>query len=471
MRHLISATLFALASLPAIALGSPYELYGASSRGAAQGSAQTASGEGAGAMHHNPSLLATSPIGLSLGIMATFGQPQIRLQDRPDGYDVPDLGAGSRAVATEDTVSERSDTELNEPLVGLRVGVVAPVIVDGLRAGFQIFLPIPTLVTLQTYFPDERERYFSNQLHFERLGRRVHQLDLQFGVAYEVTKWLSVGIGAAYLPSFAVNTGVYLPDPTNQSDADLNADISTENDFGLLAGLRASLPADLSIGVSFRDANVMRVTTDNAIQITGVTNGEPIVQTASWTPIFSPARAALGLAWTPGDWTVSLDGRYTFWSGYEGAQGEDTGFDDIVSVAAGSQWQYSAQTALRFGAGFEPSPVPEQTGRTNYVDNPRVQVSFGAGHRFVVGERDVDISWHVRLQSLLPRTHQKAQLDDYPACAPGVTDICDEVSDELVEPGTDQRDPRAQGLQTGNPGFPGFRSGGWLGSLGVELTY
>ena len=239
----------------------------------------------------------------------------------------------------------------------------------------------------------------------------------------------------------------------------------------MLAGATFELPAELSVGVAFRDATAMRVSVDNSIQINGVTNGEPVAQSAGWTPIFSPAHLALGIAWSPGDWVVTADGRYTFWTTYEDAQGDPTDFANIVSPSVGAEWRYSDSTSLRLGAGFEPSPVPTQSGRTNYVDNDRLHLSFGAAHRFTVGDRPVQAAWYVRLQSLLPRTHTKTELDAYPNCEDGVDVLCDEVPDDLIDPGTERPYPEAQGLQTGNPGFPGFTSGGWLGNLGIELRY
>lgn len=469
MRRTVIAILLVVAT-NAPAYATPYDLYGAGARGGAMG-AQTASADGPEGLHYNVSQLATAKLGVTFGLMATFGRAQVLLKDRPDGYHVPDIGLPSPALGDELILRERSDTDAEQPLAALTIGVVTPVIFEGLRAGFMIFLPMPTPVTLNTRFADERERYFSNQLAFERIGRKVHQLDLQFGIAYEVTSWLAVGVGASYLPGFGVNTGIYLADALDQTNADLTASIDTENGFGLLAGLTVELPADVSIGLSFRDAVALRLSTDNEIQLNGVTGGEPIQQVASWTPIFTPARAAVGVAWSPGDWTFSGDLRYTIWAAYEDAQSDRTGFANVFSGALGVEHQTSKSTTLRVGTAFEPSPVPPQTGRTNYVDNDRVRLAFGAGHAFEFGERKFDVAWYLGLQALLKRETFKASHGDYAACDEEVTTLCDEVPDDLIDPRTGQPFPEAQGLQTGNPGFPGWVSGGWVGMLGVELRY
>ncbi len=469
MRHLLPTILLTLGAAPAYA--SPYDVYGAGARGAAMGSAQTATATGAEALYFNASQLAAAKTGLSLGVMATFGRPQILLKERPDGYEVPDIGPPSRALGDDLIVRDREDTETQKPLAGLTIGVVAPLVFKGLQAGVLVFLPLPEPVTLSTRFADERERAFSNRLEFERLGAAPHRLDLEFGLAYEVTTWLAAGVGAAYLPGFAVNTGVYLADTTDQADADLNAVIDTENNFGLLAGLTVKLPADVVVGLSFRDSIALRVTTSNDLQLNGITDGEVIEQQANWTPLYTPARGAIGVAWSPDKWSFSGDLRYTFWSTYEDSQGDRPGFTNVFSGSLGTEYRTSEVTALRAGAGFEPSPVPTQDGRTNYVDNHRANFSFGAGHTLQAGETVLDIGWYVRIQGLIRRETSKAQLDNYPVCGEGVQTLCDEIPDDLVDPQTGRPFPEARGLQTGNPGFPGWVSGGWTGSLGVELRY
>lgn len=453
------------------AAASPYDVYDAGARATAMGGAQTAFADGAEALAYNPSQLASATRGLTVGTLATFGRARILLKERPVGYDVPDLGPPSRALGDATVPRERADTGLAVPQAGIYVGGVSKILFEGLHGGVMAFLPLPSPISLAAPFSDEREKMFSNQLRFERLGEPTHRLDIQFGLGYQVTDWLSVGVGTTYLPSIAVNTGIYLADSTDQANADLAADVRTSNSFGLLAGLTVNLPGDLAVGLSFRDSLAMRLSSDNEIQINGITGGEPIIQQARWTPIYTPARASAGVAWTRGDFLLSGDLRYTFWSTYENGQGERAGFRNVFSGALGAQWQYSEHTALRAGIGYEPSPVPDQTGRTNYVDNDRLAISLGAGHSFEVGEAKFDVAWSLRLQGLLRRETHKAQLENYPTCGAGVTDLCDEAPDDLIDPSTGRPFPEAQGLQTGNPGFPGFVSGGWLGSLGVELRY
>ncbi|MEY3014039.1 MAG: hypothetical protein RIT45_2774, partial [Pseudomonadota bacterium] len=72
---------------------------------------------------------------------------------------------------------------------------------------------------------------------------------------------------------------------------------------------------------------------------------------------------------------------------------------------------------------------------------------------------------------LLPRDIDKDQLDTYPACAPGVATLCDEIADDTPNPNTGKPEPAFAGLQTGNPGFPGWQSYGTLLAFGLDLRW
>ena len=150
-------------------------------------------------------------------------------------------------------------------------------------------------------------------------------------------------------------------------------------------------------------------------------------------------------------------------------QGDLAGFEDTFSTRAAAWMPLREGIQGQLGLGYDPSPVPPQTGRTNYVDNDRVVASLGASHDtdWLGGAR---VDWFLQLHALLPRDTDKAQRDAYPDCGPGVTDLCDEVPDSTADPRTGQPYPDARGLQTGNPGFPGFSSGGWIGTVGVSIA-
>jgi hypothetical protein len=97
--------------------------------------------------------------------------------------------------------------------------------------------------------------------------------------------------------------------------------------------------------------------------------------------------------------------------------------------------------------------------------------SIGSSHDLLVAGLGLEWSWFLQFQFLIERETDKVALNAYPECAPGVGDICDEVPDAAINPQTGLAYPEAQGLQTGNPGFPGYVSGGWIGALGMEVRF
>lgn len=454
------------------AAANPLDVYGIGARGAAMSSAQTASSQGPAAVYYNIGALTLSEPGVSFGAFTTFNNAQILLKDRPAGFDVPDVGPSSQALPDAQTRNPRRDTESIDPLHVLTIGAVTSLGIDNFRAGLMVALPVADLYTLNTRFPDERERYYSNQLHFELIDKRLHRISLELGAAQRLTDWVSVGIGGTFSPGAAVATNVFLADPTDQSNVDINANVHTTNSWGILAGLLFELPYDISIGLSYRGATEFRIKGANNLQLHGIDTGdEQIAQSIDWVPTSTPSSLSLGLAKNFGDTLVTADARYTRWSDYRDTHNARPEFRDRFSYRLGAEHTYNEKTNLRIGAGIDPSPVPDQTGRTNYVDNTRVLGSIGSSRTFTFANLPFEAAWFLQVQYLVPRTTDKKALENYPACKPGEKQLCDEIPDDLRDQRTGQIIPEAQGLQTGNPGFPGFTSGGWIGAVGFEIRY
>lgn len=458
-------------ALPAAYAG-PFDVYGAGARGAAMGSAQTASAEGPSALSYNPGMLTLSAPGFSIGAFATFNNAQILLKDRPAGYDVPDLGPNSPALAEDQIRRQRRDTESIEPMYALSLGGVTSLGVENFRAGATVLLPTNDLFRMQTHFVDERERYFSNRLHFELIDSRLHRVSIELAIAYLLADWVSFGIGGTYLPGAAVGTQVFVADPTDQSNVDIVADVHTTHNWGLLAGALFFLPGDVQLGLSYRGAVAFGIQGANDLQIRGIdADDDELQQSLNWLPFYSPAMVSFGAARPFGATLLTADLRYTFWSDYRDTQGTRPEFSNRLSYRLGVEYTTAEEGRLRMGLGFEPTPVPDQRGRTNYVDNDRVLLSMGSAHQVRLVGTEVEASWFLQTQYLVRRETRKASLEAYARCAPGEQNLCDEVPDDTRNPATGELFPEAQGLQTGNPGFPGFVSGGWIGALGFEVRY
>jgi long-chain fatty acid transport protein len=446
----------------------PLDVWGFGGSGSAMGGTHAAHPYDAGAVHGNPAGLSVVAPGVTAGIMAIMPNTEILLAPRPAGYDVPDL-EGSGALPSSQTPRQRRDTVDPAPTYALMLGGTTTLFMPSLKLGASLYLPMQSALTLETHYPDERERYASNQLQFTVLGSRLERLDLELGLAYSPVKWASVGAGVTMAPGAGLTTDVWVPNPADQSRADLNLDARPKLDWGINVGVHAQPREDLSIGVAWRSATGVTVGGDNRIVIPGAE--EVATQSFALTPSYTPAAVHAGLAWETSVITMHLDARYTLWSGWENNQGDPGGMRDTLALRLGAMYPLSERNSVMGGLAFEPTPVPEQSGRTSYVDNSRIVISGGSRHGFEWAETGWQLGWFAQLHMLLPRTTQKSVMDTAPPCTAGETALCDEVDDTLKDPRTGQTYQAAQGLQTGSPGFPGWSSGGWIGMLGVELSW
>jgi hypothetical protein len=120
---------------------------------------------------------------------------------------------------------------------------------------------------------------------------------------------------------------------------------------------------------------------------------------------------------------------------------------------------------------YQPTPVPPQTGRTNYADNDRVGVDVGLDYAFSLFGTRLRIGTELQAHRLVWRHQTKLPT---PTSPDGLNHTPATVVDEVPDDSTLNGQPLAgrQGLQTNNPGWPGFGSGGWIlgGSLYLSVV-
>ena len=163
------------------------------------------------------------------------------------------------------------------------------------------------------------------------------------------------------------------------------------------------------------------------------------------------------------------------WSKYLNRQGERPlpgyQWSDTIMGALGLRYGYGERVATFLDFSYEPSPVPLQTGRTNYVDNDRLGVDGGAMYTWPIKDWGVSFRFGAQAQLHVLRERHQWKLD--PRLARGnETLVLDEWPDSALDFNGDPI-PEAAGLQTNNPGWPGFASSGTLigGALSVGLLY
>jgi len=465
-----------LAAAPASASG-PFDVYGAGARGSAMGGAMSSHASAFDAAYYNLAALTLGRSALGAGIVGTAGNQAIRLSDRPAGYDIPDLGESGPAIPGDQRLRQRDDTDGIGPSAILYGGAVSNLGFERLRLGAIAAIPLATSAEQQSHFVDEREQYTTNQLHFELFGARFEHATLMLGAAYAVTDWLSLGAGLSYMPSTSLSNFVYVDSVVDLSEIDLNVGLSVPSSFRPNFGLLVTPTEGVRLAMTFRERQSLLLKGGNEIQVRGLQDNEefPFVQPVDIRLMSSPRQFVWGASWSHRDLTLALDLTYSVWSDFRDTHNDDAGFSDILTPRVGAEYAFAEGHQARVGFVYEKSPVPEQTGRTNYVDNDRIVGSIGTGHDWAFEASTLSLEWYGQLHALVKRETVKesgANADGtYPVCAPGVSTVCDEVPDDYIDSVTGRPAASAQGLQTGNPGFPGFSSGGWRGVLGVEVSW
>jgi long-chain fatty acid transport protein len=437
--------------------------------------------------YFNPALLSGLDASTEFSYFGLYTRGDIRLDPRPPGSDVPPSiyraemrrpdGSPERLalkpLPTSALPEARANTVLRETTSYLLLGLVRPLFGDLLTLGVLGSLPTKGLLAQQGYFVDEREQYFSNQLHFELLGDRSELTSFSVALGMRPLQWLAVGAGLNVALHTTTRTDVYVPDAADQRTVLLAPRVSTSTAllpyFGLasepLPELR--LTATLHLPTSFQTAGENRLRFWN---YTYPDNQLFVRQTYHFTQGYQPLRASVGAAWLgrtrtsqPGAWELGTTITLVRWATYRDRNGEHPPdrWRDTLSPAIGAGVTLNHTAHVAGDLAFVPSPVPPQTGRTNYVENSRLAASLGYEVSLELVKTQLGVGAYLHGQWLLPRTVHKSPAAPHP--------VVDELPDGSTDVITRAPLPEAQGLQTNNPGYPGYRSSGWLVGAGLAV--
>jgi len=383
---LLAVVTTALAARPAAA--SPPDTYGIGGRSTALGGAVSASATDFSAGYYNPAGLAQAS-----GVELSFGYK----------YAGHHLELGGRSSQL-DPVRE---------MVG---GVIARGTVGELPVAFGITAQISTerLSRFRTRRAEE-----PRWLLYED---RPHLLYLGFSAAVRPVDWASLGAGLAVLSStrgrFTITGTVVQPDATGASldDSQLRHEVDVDLTPRRIPLFGVTLKPTEAVSV----AAVYRGQATVDFDMKGELRGD--VQTVAFTlPAAYEVMSRSAGDFVPRQFVVGvelealrrlraeLDVAYVNWAAYESpfARTEsqltlaapegfldlppdsepgallDPQFEDRVVPRIGVEYEVGATRDLalpiRVGYAFEKSPVPEQTGQSNLVDNDRHVMAFGSG--------------------------------------------------------------------------------------------
>ena len=346
------------------------DLFGGGARGQGLGGGGGALIDDHAALYLNPAALALGSVSAALSLDGAYDRTTILLMPRPAGYDP--LGYEARQSARRDLDGARKTGTV---LLGLKVRPFD----EDLTVAFLALSSFEGLGRVSTAFPDEREQFFSNQLRFELLGERARGELFAVGGSFRLRPWISLGLGVLLLPKIAVTTRLLTPNPSDPGDAELNNDVSNGMEQALTAGVLLTPSGPFRFGLSFQDALYLNLDGANRIELAGV-DASLVSQDFAVAQSYSPLRLMASASYEgPSGWQLAVDSTWRAWSRYVDQHQRSVAFDDTFDLRVGIELPFDQRSVLRIGGGYTPSPVPAQTGRSNYVDNDRVVAGIGGG--------------------------------------------------------------------------------------------
>jgi long-chain fatty acid transport protein len=505
-RRLAAATLAVCATLAArVAHASPaLDLIGAV--GGNGGVQAEVSGPSAASTYFNPAFLTEAEDDFTVGYVVYSEQMSVFLDGR-NGGDVPLSVAGRNMVypgpngslipIPNDSVPTQwlehgcpagtatgqcaggfaARPRQNQPASGvtrsyLAVGLVKHLFDERLALGFYALLPLGSFIAAREYFPDEREALFTDSLYPELYGDRMQALSLVFGAGVKITRTFSLGAGVSLGVANTAQSSDYVRDPSNYNLLLINNNIATSVTASPTLGARWQPVRWFQLGFAAHAPEKFAIDTDVSAALP---NGATSTTTRDVDFDYDPWRLSFGaqvdvVEHKDQALAVVASANYGFWSTYKDRQGQspsvysehgvDLAWSNTLGGALGVRFR---QDNFRDFVDFvyQPSPVPEQIGRSNYVDNDRVGVRLGGNLKLALGPVKFTAGLQLFGDRLVARHNQKNN-----------SLIVDELPDDAETASTPHEPiPGETGLQTNNPGWPGFGSEGWLYGGGVTLAF
>jgi len=362
--------------LVSAAHASVFDTYGFGARAAAMANAHAAAANDYTAVYYNPAALTVRK--------------------------VPHVGTGLNLIVPRLSIDRDATTaaapsdQLPTTNVGVNLGLLFPLgglIRDRFALGVGLYLPTIQVTRVDALPPTTP--------HFHRYDALTDKLILAIAGGFELHETVSVGAGMQVLGNLTGDATVEL-DLLNQRFARKELEVDVHADLALTAGVLVRPWPELRLGFSFRDELALgyELVTDVTIrdvgqlvaEVEGISGYTP--QQFTWAVAYDPTPALMltaDLVWAR--WSRSPDPSARFRVTLDG---EDIGLDEIDARSApvdlgavdtveprlGAEWRPTAAVALRGGYGLRPTPLPAQTGETNYADSDAHQLGAGVGYSF-----------------------------------------------------------------------------------------
>lgn len=237
-----------------------------------------------------------------------------------------------------------------------------------------------------------------------RFGDYWDRVYLMAGLSLQADKipWLSLGVGFRFL----ISGTQYLMDRHGTPGLDLlidhisiplqgkveaNIDFDVDTETSPTVGVMLTPTKNLRLGYCFHNSLSQIVSPLKAqAQARIVLNGQelielPLALSISFEGYYWPQQHNWGVSYLWGErLLLSVDLSLFRWSKFTSASrgAPDPGWNDSLVPRIGIEFLPVKDLALRCGYFFEPSPLPDQSRASNYMDNDRHAFSVGAGYTF-----------------------------------------------------------------------------------------
>lgn len=346
----------------------------------------------------------------------------------------------------------------------LQIGLHKPLIRSSkwgsLHLGTYMMIPLQRFELQKPFYPDERAQYFDQKVSFERWGDYLEGMSAAFALAYAPTADWSIGFGLNLLNKSFAQSDVFLADITGKKGSYIAPNVTVESMLSPFASIEGRWHR-WALHMSVHAAEEITVSGQSKVKIWSFPypNGqESIVQTFTKSYRALPLRSRLGLAWRGTDFQWATHLGWTQWSQFHNRHAEETQWIDQWETGVGVIWN-SSWSQIALDTRWRPSPVPSQIGRSSYID-PN-QWAWSLGLEYPLHEH-LSLIFNMQLHLLLARQDLKDQkakdpvIDEFPA---SINEVTQEKIDSSV------------GLQTNNPGYPGYDSSGFVWSTTLALRF
>lgn len=332
-------------------------------------------------------------------------------------------------VVTENTRTgssqiQRGSVRQDQPdqnLIGL--GVIVPFGQTDWRPrfGLSVFSPVDKLLETQTQ-DNYQPRYVFTQSDLARP-------DIAGGLSFDPWTNVSVGLSIrAFLNTWA-HLKSRLPSKSQGKSSSMNSTITAKPGVSPLLGVRAKFN-DHRVAFNYAAIRDMRMTIDHEGDIY-LLGADPIIFEMDTSMFYDPETFSFSYAYVLDQpWMFFAAADYERWSKFDGAvtrinfksyegsfqqMQESTSMKDIFVLRGGVSYRTTDKHHLRAGYAYRPTPVPDLTGPTNFLDADRHIFGLGSAWKldsFFGWDHICQLDLHFQAHRLIPKDVVKVSSTD-----------------------------------------------------------